>query len=148
MTRNAAGILIIALAACAKAQGPAPDVMSIGWCDSTPMKPLGRVAQLPDALPVPGFGTLIGVVVQAETNDALPSAGVKLVSVAGDTSQSKSERAADSKGGFKFDSVFPGSYQLRVRRVGESKESLAVAIRAGRLDTVRIRMRAYRCYGY
>jgi hypothetical protein len=112
------------------------------------MKPLGLVVQVPDALPVAGFGTLVGVVVQAETDDALFGTGIKLVSVAGDKSQSKSERWTDSKGGFRFDSVIAGGYQVRVRHLSEYQDSLAVQIVAGRLDTVRVRMRAYRCYGY
>lgn len=125
-----------------------PNAMHTGWCDSTPMKPVGRAARVPDALPVSGLGALTGVVVQAETGDALQSAGVRLVSAMGDGGQSQPERATDSNGGFTFDSVAPGRYQLRVRRVGEYQDSLRIQAIAGRLDTVRVRMRAYRCYGY
>lgn len=148
MIRNAAMILSVVVVACAKPQAPTPDVMSIVWCDSTPMRPAGRASQVSDVFRVAGFGTLAGVVVQSETDDALPGALVKLVSVSGDKSQSKSERGTDSKGGFKFDSVVAGGYQLRIRHLGEYQDSLPVRIVAGRLDTVRIRMRADRCYGY
>jgi protocatechuate 3,4-dioxygenase beta subunit len=87
-------------------------------------------------------------VAQAETGDALEGAIVSLMQ----SSQAKLEaspwRGTDSKGGFAFDSIVPGSYQLRVRRVGEYFDTLTIQSSAGRVDTVRIRMRAYRCVGY
>ena len=112
------------------------------------MKPIGRAAQVPDALPISGFGTFTGVVLQAETGDALQGVGVKLMSVAGYRGQSQPERGTDSKGGFTFDSVAPGRYRIRVRRIHEYQDSLTIQAIAGRLDTVRVRLRAYRCYGY
>jgi Carboxypeptidase regulatory-like domain len=125
-----------------------PNAYPTGWCDSTPMKPVGRAARIPDAVPVSGLGALTGLVIQAETGDALQSAGVRLVSLSSDPSVSRTERATDSQGGFRFDSLAPGRYQVRVRRLGEYQDSLRIQAIAGRLDTVRIRMRAYRCHGY
>jgi hypothetical protein len=63
--------VLIAVHACARPPKPAPDPMHTVLCDTTPMKPIGRAAQVPDALPISGLGTLTGVVVQAETGDAL-----------------------------------------------------------------------------
>ena len=141
-------VVVIAVAACTRPQGRPLDPMHTVSCETTPIKPIGRAAQVPHALQVPGFGTLTGVVVQAETGDALQGAAVRLVSVRGDTGQSQPERGADSKGGFTFDSVVPGRYQIRVRHISEYQDSVAIQAVAGRLDTVRLRMRAYRCHGY
>jgi hypothetical protein len=156
MNRNSYSILVriigysavaIALYGCAQSQR-APDVMSIGWCDTTPMKAVGRPARVPDARIVSGFGTLTGVVVQRETGDALQSALVRLVSAPGRAGQSQPERPTDSNGGFTFDSVVPGHYQLRVRALGEYQDSLRIQAVAERVDTARFGLRAYRCYGY
>jgi Carboxypeptidase regulatory-like domain len=142
-------VVLIAVLACARPQKLVPDPMhTAAWCDTTPMKPAGRAARVPDALPISRFGTLGGVVVQAETGDALQGAAVRLVSVAGDRGQSQPERGTDSRGGFTFDSVAPGRYQVHVRKIHEFQDSLTIQAIAGRLDTVRLRMRAYRCYGY
>lgn len=134
--------------ACARAPEPKLDAMSLGWCDTTPMKPIGRPGRVPAALPTSGFGTLTGVVVQRETGDALQGAGVRLVSAPGSATRSHPERYTDERGGFTFDSVMPGRYQIRVRRLNEYQDSASVEAVAGGLDTVRLAMRAYRCYGY
>lgn len=141
-------VVVIVGAACTGPRGPAPDPMHTISCETTPMKPLGQTSQVPAALPIPGFGTLAGVVVQAETGDALQGTAVRLVSVGGDAGQSQPERGADSKGGFRFDSVVPGRYQVRARRIRQYPDSVTIQAIAGRLDTVRLRMRADRCYGY
>jgi hypothetical protein len=123
--------------------------MSTGWCDTTPMKPRGRVVRLPNA-PVlnSSFGSVVGVVSEAETSDALPSSGVALVSLANGTGQSQTERASDAGGGFVFDSVIPGGYQVRVRSLGHIHQEVAISVTSGRVDTVRMKLPAYRCYGY
>jgi hypothetical protein len=112
------------------------------------MKPIGRAARVPEAAVVAEFATVAGVVVQRETGDALQGAGVRLLAVAGSTGHSKSERPTDSKGGFSFDSVIPGRYQVRVRHINEYQDSASILAVAGRLDTVRFALRAFRCYGY
>src|SRR5258708_1115390 len=122
----------IALHACARAPQPAPDIMSITWCDTDPMKPLGRPARVPDTVPTSGFGTLTGMVVQRETGDALQSAGVRLVPARGGEARSYSERPTDEKGGFTFDSVVVGRYQIRVRHINEYQDSASFQAVAGR----------------
>jgi hypothetical protein len=112
------------------------------------MKPIGRVAQIPEAAVVAEFATIVGVVTQRETGDALQDAGVRLIAVAGSASDSRPERHADLKGGFTFDSVVPGRYQIRARRINEDQDSASILAVAGRLDTVRFALRANRCHGY
>jgi hypothetical protein len=117
-------------------------------CDTRPLKPIGRTAQVPEATVVAEFATVAGVVAQRETGDALESAGVRLMAAVGGTGRSKSERPTDSRGGFTFDSVIPGRYQIRVRHINEYQDSASILAVAGRLDTVRFALRANRCYGY
>ena len=142
-------ILATALVACAHRPEPTIDAMSTGWCDTTPMKPKGRLVRLPNT-PVsnPGFASIVGVVSELETGDALPGSGVALVSLPSGTGRSQSERASDVYGGFAFDSVVPGAYQVRVRSLGHTHQEATVGVEANQLDTVRIRLPAYRCYGY
>ncbi len=139
----------IAAISCARRPDPSLDPMrSTGWCDTTPMKPIGRRAEVPNARALTQFGAVTGTVVQAETGDALQGAVVNLVRITDAKDQSQPWRGTDSKGAFTFDSIMPGRYQLRVRRVGEYYDTLTIQPVAGRVDTVRLRMRAYRCYGY
>ena len=133
---------------CSRQPAPPIDAMSTGWCDTTPMRPIGRAVEMPNVRTLPQFGAVTGTVVQAETGDALESAVVSLTQTTDAKLHSQPWRGTDSKGGFAFDSVVPGIYQLRVRRIGESQDTLTIHTMAGRVDTVRIRMRAYRCYGY
>lgn len=155
LTKGRGALTIISLAAglmyvlsCSRQPAPSMDAMSTGWCDTSPMKPVGRPGEMPSVLALPQFGAVIGTVVQAETGDALQSAVVTLTPNSDVKLNSPPSRGTDSKGGFAFDSVVPGGYQLRVRRIGESQDSLTIHTAAGRVDTVHFRMRAYRCYGY
>ncbi len=95
------------LSACTQARPAVPDAMDIIWCDTVPLKQIGRKTQVPYARAVPGFGTVSGVVFQAETGDALQGAGVSLVARAGGAGRSQRERGTDPNGGFVFDSVIP-----------------------------------------
>jgi hypothetical protein len=140
---------VTALLACTHRPQPTIDAMSTGWCDTTPLKPKGRVLRLPSTPALhPGFGAIIGVVSELETGDALPSSGVALVSLATGTGHSQSERASDANGGFAFDSVVPGAYEVRVRSMGHTHKEVTISVEANQLDTVRMRLPAYRCYGY
>jgi hypothetical protein len=142
-------ILVTVVWGCTNPPQPRIDAMATGWCDTTPMKPQGRVVRLPNA-PVlnSSFGSVVGVVSEAETSDALPSSGVALVSLANGTGRSQPERASDAGGGFVFDSVVPGGYQVRVRSLGHIHQEAAIAVTANRVDTVRMKLPADRCYGY
>lgn len=123
--------------------------MSTGWCDTTPMKPQGRVARLPNS-PVLNstFGAIVGVVSEAETSDALPSSAVALLSLANGPGRSQPERGSDAYGGFVFDSIVPGVYQVRVRSLGHTHQEAVISVAGNRVDTVRMKLPAYRCYGY
>jgi hypothetical protein len=142
-------VVLIAIPACSLPQKQMPDPMhAAASCDTSPMKPFGRAAQVPDALALTGFATFSGVVVQAETDDALQGTIVTLVSARVGTVKSPLWRVTDSKGGFTFDSVLPGSYQIRIKALAQHQDSLRVQAMAGRVDTVRFRMVAFRCGGY
>jgi hypothetical protein len=141
-------VVVIGALGCTRSQHSPPDPMHTISCDTRPMKPIGRTAQVPEAALAAGFATVAGVVVQRETGDAIQSASVRLMADAGSTGHSKPERHTDSKGGFTFDSVIPGRYQVRVRHINEYQDSASILAVAGRLDTVRVAMRAFRCYGY
>jgi hypothetical protein len=122
--------------------------MSTGWCDTSPMKPIGLPVVIPTISPRAGLGAVTGSVVQLETGDALYGAIINVTRTGQVQSQSQPWHVTDAKGGFAIDSVPPGSYQLKVRRIGEVLDTLTVDVPANEVDTVRFRMRAYRCYGY
>jgi hypothetical protein len=116
-------------------------------CDTTPMRSLGRVVEIPHALPRSGFAVITGAVVQEETGDAIEGALVDLRAL-DTTNAAPVWRHTNSKGGFSFDSLRPRSYNLRVLRVGQNPGNLTIRPGEARVDTVTVRLRAYRCYGY
>lgn len=140
----------LGLAGACSRRSTAVDIMSVpSRCETAHVKSWSRPTKIPETSAVQGFGTLVGVVVQRETGDALASAGVRLVSEAGNGSSSKAERPTDAMGGFKFDSLAAGQYWVLVRRIGEDPDSLLFTTNIGRLDTVRVSMKAARvCHGY
>ena len=140
--------VLAAAYSCSRQAAPSIDAMSTGSCDTSPMKPIGRPVEIPSLRARPHFGAVTGTVAQAETGDALEGAIVSLMPSSEAKLESSPWRGTDSKGGFAFDSIVPGGYQLRVRRVGQYFDTLTIHPTAGRVDTVRIRMRTFRCYGY
>ena len=111
------------------------------------MKPFGLPVAIPSVSTKADMSAITGSVAQLETGDALQSATVNLVAI--DTKgQAQPWRLTDAKGGFAFDSLAPGRYQVRARRLGSVMDTLTVDIAADQVDTVRFRLRAYRCYGY
>ena len=140
--------VLLGTLSCSRQAAPSIDAMSTGSCDTSPMKPIGRPVEIPSVRARPQFGAVTGTVAQAETGDALQGAIVSLMQSSEAKLESSPWRGTDSKGGFAFDSIVPGSYHLRIRRVGEYFDTLTIQPTAGRVDTVRVRMRAYRCYGY
>jgi hypothetical protein len=144
-----ASAALCAALSCARRADPSLDPMhSVGACDTTPMKPLGRVVEIPDIHRRTDFGVLTGAVVQDETGDALEGAVVDLRVLDHPTDSARIWRYTNSKGGFRFDSLKSGVYRLRVRRVGERPDTATIRPMAGRVDTLTLRMLAYRCYGY
>ena len=140
--------VVMSALSCSRKPAPSIDAMSTGWCDTNPMKPIGRTLAIPSVRAHSQFGAVTGTVAQAETGDALEGAIVSLMQNSDAKLESAPWHGTDSKGGFAFDSIATGSYQLRVRRVGSYFDSLTIQPKAGRVDTVRVRMRTFRCYGY
>ncbi len=138
-----------AAVSCARKADPALDPMhSVGVCNTTPMRPLGRAVEIPGTHRLTNFGVLTGAVVQDETGDALEGAVVDLRALDHPIDSTRLWRYTNSKGGFSFDSLESRAYRLRVRRLGERADTLSIRPMAGRVDTLTLRMRAYRCYGY
>jgi hypothetical protein len=144
-----ASTTLFAALSCARKPSASLDPMHAApVCDTTPMKPFGRVVEIPEIHRRPDFGVLAGAVLQDETGDAIEGAVVDLIVIDGAPDGRSVWRYTNSKGGFSFDSVKPASYRLRVRRVGEVAGIDTIRPSAGRVDTLSLRMRAYRCYGY
>jgi hypothetical protein len=112
------------------------------------MKPFGLPVAIPPVSARADAGAITGSVVQLETGDALRDATVNLAASDGPKAQSQPWRLTDAKGGFAFDSLAPGRYQVKVRRFGSVMDTLTVNVTANQVETVRFRLRAYRCYGY
>ncbi|HEY8851193.1 MAG TPA: carboxypeptidase-like regulatory domain-containing protein [Gemmatimonadaceae bacterium] len=112
------------------------------------MTPLGRKAQIPELHPRTDFGALTGAVIQAETGDAIESAEVDLRDLRQPMESARIWRLTNSNGGYSFDSLDPGTYGLRVRRLGEIADTATIRAKSGRIDTLTLRMHAYRCHGY
>jgi hypothetical protein len=128
---------------------PTIDAMSLIWCDSTPMKPVGRMVKIPAAsVPAPGLGAVVGSMSEAETGDALVASGVALIASAKGGGQSRKEQATDLYGGFAFDSVASGDYELRARSIGHNAQNQKVRISPNRVEIVRLSLRTHRCHGY
>ena len=145
----AGSAILCAALSCARKPGPSLDPMHAApVCDTTPMKPLGRVVAIPEMHRRTDFGVVTGAVVQDETGDAIQGAVVDLLVIDRASDAPQVQRYTDSKGGFSFDSLRPATYRIRVRRIGEVAATDTIRSSAGRIDTLSLRMRAYRCYGY
>ena len=144
-----ASAILCAAFSCARTPGPSFDPMlAAPVCDTTAMKPLGRVVAIPEMHRRTDFGVVTGAVVQDETGDAIQGAVVDLLVIDRASDAPQVQRYTDSKGGFSFDSLRPATYRIRVRRIGEVAATDTIRSSAGRIDTLSLRMRAYRCYGY
>lgn len=143
------GLTFFAAVSCARKPDPSLDPMlAAPMCDTTLMRPFGRAVEIPEMPRRTDFAGLTGVVLQDETGDAIEGAVVDLRVLDRVPDSARIFRYTNSKGGFSFDSLKPGTYRLRARRVGESVGIDTIHPRAGRVDTLSVRMRAYRCYGY
>ena len=140
---------LAALACGRKPPEPSLDPMlAAPTCDTTPMKAVGRAVEIPETYPRATFGVVTGAVVQAETGDAIQDALVQLAPIDAVRGAERVWHYSNPKGGFSFDSLQPATYRLSVRRLGEMPSIDTVRPSAGRIDTLTLRMRAYRCYGY
>jgi hypothetical protein len=147
--RVIASASLLASLACARRADPRLDPMHApATCDTTAMKPLGRIVEIPVVQRREEFAVLTGSVSQRETGDALEGAVVDLRPVDDTAHSALIWRSTNSKGGFSFDGLAPRAYELRVRHLGEVADTATIQPSAGRVDTLRLRMIAYRCYGY
>jgi hypothetical protein len=144
-----ASATLFAALSCARKPDPSLDPMHAApVCDTTPIKRLGRVVEIPEMHRRADFGVLTGAVMQDETGDAIEGAVVDLTLIDRAPDAAPVSQYTNSKGGFSFDSVKPATYRLRVRRIGEMAGTDTIRPSAGRIDSLSLRMRAYRCYGY
>src|SRR5215212_2036114 len=116
-----AAILIVA--SCRSSRGV--NAMTLpGVCDSipprlTPSEPRG--AQVPAITKVADdYGAIVGSVTDSISERRLQSAGLSLfnLNISGTESQFGREIPSDPSGGFAFDSVPPGRYIVKARRIG------------------------------
>jgi hypothetical protein len=136
----------IAAWGCTHRSQSAVDVTSRSLCDTVPVKAAGRIARIPSVrAPDIGFGSIVGVVSETGTGDAISGSGVTLAPQASGSAKSNPARGTDASGGFAFDSVVPGSYEIRVRSLGHLHKEAKITVLADRVDTVRLQLRAYRC---
>src|ERR1700682_4577423 len=92
---------LFAALSCARKPDPSLDPMhSAGVCDTTPMKPLGRVVEVPEMHRRTDFGVLTGAVLQDETGDAIEGAVVDLRVLDRAPDSAPIWRYTNSKGGF------------------------------------------------
>jgi hypothetical protein len=106
--RVVASASLLASLACTPRADPALDPMHApATCDTTPMKPLGRVVEIPIVERRETFAVLTGSVSQRETGDALEGAVVDLRAVDDTAHSARIWRSTNSKGGFSFDSLAP-----------------------------------------
>ena len=140
---------VFALTSCARTHGADSDLMqATAVCDTQPMKPIGRAVRIPSVPPSPALGALVGIVYQKETGDALAGAAVGIAPAVDTNSRPVAEHITDEHGAFAFEGIAPGLYRVRVRRINQYRDSAFHRAVAGRVDTLRIAMRAYRCQGY
>lgn len=156
LRRLAVATAVVGLTGCGRGVSPtpaaeinlAPNPMYTISCDTSPMKPLGRRAQMPAVTRRRNAAALTGLVVQKETGDAIQGAVVDLRRLNPSTSERPPFRYTDLGGGFSFDSISPGSYSVRVRRIGEKMDTATIQLVQDRVDTLVFRLQMYRCYGY
>jgi hypothetical protein len=129
------------------------DVMKMAAvCDSTQASPdpSERGPRLPSLVPSERFATLIGTMEEAVSKHPLRGGTVDLTPTdsANRPPGVRLSVPADSLGGFAIDSVPPGEYVIRARRIGFDKIERTAVLDVGRVDTARFTMRRYSCVGY
>ena len=118
-----------------------------GVCDSVPPNRQGPRPQLPTlAKPQSSVGAIVGTAAEAETGLALSYSTVNLASLDGPTSGRVV--AADSLGGFAFDSLQPGTYRVMVRWFDHRYQTRDFFVKPAAIDTFLAVLRYYRCTGY
>ena len=85
-----------------------------------------------------GHATLVGTVRDSATGQPVPGASLELV--AQGRSASLASGSGNDSGLFAFDSLPAGNVELRVRRIGYESASYPVRLRAGRRDSVDVRL--------
>jgi len=132
---------------------PVDVMMAPAVCDSVPprLAPGERVGgQLPSGISATAdAGTVIGVVLQAQTERPLAGVTVSLRHIGSSLQSAPVARAiSDGAGGFRLTPVRPGAYTLRMTTIGARARERPVTVRLGAIDTVRAEMVYMSCSGY
>jgi hypothetical protein len=81
----------------------------------------------------------------ADSGGALPHYPILATTPGGAASSPHATATADSVGGFVFEALPPGRYQLLVRAFAHRPYSTEIGVAAGRVDTVRIVTQFFEC---
>jgi hypothetical protein len=135
-------LALLTLDACRRGTSEETSLL-LGRC-STRVRTKGPVPQLPPAPPLrAGFGAVIGTL--ADSGGALPHYSILATTPDGGPNSPHATATADSVGGFVFDGLPPGRYQLLVRALAHRPYSTEIGVAAGRVDTVRIVTQYFEC---
>jgi hypothetical protein len=93
---------------------------------------------------------IVGSVIDSISHRRLAGASVSLFRLDESRSETRFGREipTDVTGGFAFDSLLPGRYVLKARRIGYNPRERQVNAIAGRIDTANLRLRFFVCHGY
>src|SRR5215216_2374546 len=134
-----AAILIVA--SCRSSRGV--NAMTLpGVCDSIPprlMSSEARGAQVPAITKIADdYGAIVGSVTDSISERRLQAAGLSLfkLNISGTESQFGREVSSNPSGGFAFDSIPPGRYIVKARRIGYNAIEQRVNTVGGQVDTV------------
>jgi hypothetical protein len=132
-------VAIVVVTACGphtKSSGDA--VVQVQNCDTVP-----RAGPHPGAVasikPAAELGALVGTIAVRGSGAAISGAGVQL------QRDSTFYLTSDSTGGFAFNDLPPGQYDVHVVRIGYIGARDSVRIAAGHVDTVHYSLRSYDC---
>lgn len=147
-----ASVAVLGLLSCRRPE-PINIMMEPPTCDSVPppLAPGERAgAELPSGItPTSGYGTVIGVVVQARTGRPLPGVTLSFRPVGSTVGSTPVARTlSNGVGGFSVGSVPPGTYTLRTTMISYPPRERTVTVRSDAIDTVRAEMTYMHCVGY
>lgn len=136
--------LLAALMTSACHRGTSTDVMLLTGRCTTHVRSKGTPARLPAAPSLrAGVGGIVGTL--ADSGGALGHYPILAVTRGDQPNSPHATVAADTVGGFVFDSLPPGRYRLFVRAFAHRPDSTDVDVAAGRIDTVALRPIFFQC---
>ena len=144
MAATYSAFLLAALVTSACHRSTSTDVMLLTGRCTTHVRTKGTAARLPPAPSLtPGLGGIVGTL--ADSGGALGHYPILAVTPGDPPNASHATSAADTLGGFVFDSLPPGRYRLFVRAFAHRPDSTDVDVAAGRVDTVALRPIFFQC---